>query len=198
MGFAQTNVGLNMGLPGGSVEVHKFHTTEGFGLYDPSQVTCNPIDNNHTCIPQRDPWSDLSNAAHGHEYELDRYDSNGSTLLQKVTTTWAADCPAHGIDVTPPNPTYGNWNGNLVAELDHSNPVMVCEVHPTQVLHDTYDGTSGTPLRSVVTYTYDDLGRVASQTTQQGGTLAGDASGHGNLSIYGGGVTQQAAGLVRK
>ncbi|TMC01607.1 MAG: hypothetical protein E6J41_32665 [Chloroflexi bacterium] len=83
-----------------------------------------------------------------------------------------------------------------MAELDHSNPVMVCEVHPTQVLHDTYDGTSGTPLRSVVTYTYDDLGRVASQTTQQGGTLAGDASGHGNLSIYGGGVTQQAAGLV--
>ncbi|TMC01608.1 MAG: hypothetical protein E6J41_32670 [Chloroflexi bacterium] len=88
MGFAQTNVGLNMGLPGGSVEVHKFHTTEGFGLYDPSQVTCNPIDNNHTCIPQRDPWSDLSNAAHGHEYELDRYDSNGSTLPATWWRSW--------------------------------------------------------------------------------------------------------------
>jgi hypothetical protein len=35
-----------------------------------------------------------------------------------------AVCPPVGVPGTPANPNYGNWNGNLVTELDHSNPIM--------------------------------------------------------------------------
>jgi hypothetical protein len=194
MGFAQTNVSL----PDGSVEAHKFHSTEGFGLYDTSQVQCNPIDNRHTCTPHNDPYSDLTNAAHGHEYELDHYGTNGSTLLSQVKTQWSAECPAPGVSGTPFNATYGNWNGNLVTELDHSNPVMVCEIHPVQVDRFTYDGTSGVPVHSATAYTYDNLGRVASQSQigNTGGTSVADSSGQGRAATLSGGVTEQMLGLV--
>src|SRR5262249_6086950 len=55
----------------------------------------------------------------------------------------------------------------LVAELDHSNPVMVCEVHPAQVDRLTDDGAGAGPVPDrMTTYTYDGYGRVSSQTTQ--------------------------------
>src|SRR5262249_33210960 len=110
MGFAQTNVGL----PDGSVEVHKFHSTEGFGVYDTSQISCNPIDSNHPCTARNDPYSDLGNAAHGHEYELDQYGTDGTTPLKQVKTRWTAACPGPNVNGTPANATYGTWDGNLV------------------------------------------------------------------------------------
>jgi len=72
MGFTQASVGN----PDGSVEIHKYYSTEGWGVYDTTQITCfeNPPNPCHN-----DPWWDLSNAAHAHEYELDRYATDGAT-----------------------------------------------------------------------------------------------------------------------
>jgi Concanavalin A-like lectin/glucanases superfamily len=199
MGFAQASVQN----PDNGVEVHKLHTTEGFGLYDISrpELTCdtnggtsglhNPCHN--------DSYADLDNAAHGHEYELDRYGSDGTTLLQQVKTSWSAACPPPGVGGTPYSSNWGNWDGGLVTELDHSNPVMVCEVHPSRVDRYTYDGSGGGPVHSATTYTYDSLGRVASQVqlANTGSTSVADAGGAGNGATAAAvGVTQQMPGLV--
>lgn len=194
MGFAQTTVSK----PDGSLEVHKFHTTEGFGLYDMSQISCQPIDSLHTCTPHNAPFSDLSNAAHGHEYELDQYDTNGTTLLKQVKTQWQAVCPPAGVSGTPASGTYGNWDGNLVTELDHSNPVMVCEVHPLEVDRYVFSGSGGVSSHSATAYSYDSLGRVSSQAeiSDSGRTAVADATGHGNSATRTGGVTEGVPGLI--
>ncbi len=75
------------------------------------------------------PWWNLANAAHGHEIELDQYDTNGTTLLKQVKTQYQIVCisatePTSGYGIA----NYGNWNGHLVSELDKSNPVAACEV----------------------------------------------------------------------
>src|SRR5258708_29353090 len=90
MGFTQASVGN----PDGSVEVHKYYSTEGWGVYDTTQITCfeNPPNPCHN-----DPWGDLSNAAHAHEYELDRYATDGTTLLQQAKTQYLAVCPPAGV-----------------------------------------------------------------------------------------------------
>jgi YD repeat-containing protein len=184
MGFAQANVSL----PDGSLQVHKFLTTEGFGVYDTSEVSCDPVNHNTTCTAHNDSWADLGNAAHGHEFELDRYDTNGTTLLQQVKTRWAAACPPPGVGSTPASSNFGNWDGGLVTELDHSNPVMVCEVHPLQTDTLTYDGaTSGPVPDRMTTYSYDGLGRVSSQRTIDT-TGVFDLSGHGDHAVWTGGV----------
>jgi RHS repeat-associated protein len=187
-GFAQASVAN----PDGSVATHKFLTTQGFGIYDTSQsaLVCN------TPAPcHNDPYWALGNAAHGHEYELDQYDTNGTTLLKQVDTQWAAACPPPGVMGTPANPNWGTWDGSLVTELDHSNPVMVCEVHPVQADTYTYDGTGGQPVHSATSYTYDGLGRV-SERVKLANATAVDSSGHGSQAILTGGVTQPVAGLV--
>lgn len=160
MGFAQVTV-VN---PDGSVDVHKFYSTEGMGVYDTSQVSVCSTYPPNPC--HNDPWWDLTNAAHGHEYELDHYASDGTTLLARTVTQWQAVCPPTGVAGSPPDTQYGagNWDGNLAAELDHSNPIAVCDVRPTQVDDYTNDG-SGQALDKTVSYTYDAYGRVASTTT---------------------------------
>jgi RHS repeat-associated protein len=158
MGFAQVSIGN----PDGSLEIHKFLSTEGWGIYDSAQITCfeNPPNPCHN-----DPWWDLTNAAHGHEYELDRYDANGTTLLHQVVTTYQAVCPAAGVSGSPAVSGYGNWNGNLVSELDLGNPVGVCDIQTKQVDGYTDDGsTSPSVPHQTMTYAYDTYGRVISQT----------------------------------
>jgi hypothetical protein len=188
-GFAVTNVSK----PDGSLDVHKFHSTEGWGLYDVSQVPCNTgLPNHPPC--HNSPWSDLPNAAHGHEYELDQFGTNGTTLLDQVRTQWQATCPPPGVPGSPPNGD-GNWLGGLVAELDFDNPEMVCEVHPFQVDRYTYDGTGGLPVHSATSYTYDGMGRVAGQA-RLANAAAADTSGHGAQATLTGGVTHPVTGLV--
>jgi RHS repeat-associated protein len=191
MGFAQTSVGM----PDGAVETRKYHTTEGIGIYDTRQPEL-PCAAPNPC--HDDPWWNLDNAAHGHEFELDRYDRDGTTLLEQVRTRWAAACPPPGVVGTPYNPNYGNWDGALVTELDHSNPTAVCEIHPTQADRYTFDGSGGQTAHSATVYGYDGLGRVISQAqvSNTGATAVADASGHGAGAALTGRVTEQVPGLV--
>jgi RHS repeat-associated protein len=159
MGFQQATVSN----PDGSVETHKFNTTEGVGTYDTSQVSCGGT---YTC--HNDPWWDIANAAHGREVELDKYDSNGTTLLGQTLTSYQATCPPQGVAGSPPSTTgSGNWDGNLVEEPDHGNPKGVCDVETKQVDTYSFDGAGNgvaVPHQGVA-YVYDSYGRVLSQTT---------------------------------
>jgi RHS repeat-associated protein len=166
MGFAQATASH----PDGSLEVHKYWATEGWGVYDTAQVTCitNPPNPCHN-----DAWWDFShvnvgqnNVAHGHEYEIDWYDTNGTTLLKQVKPSYQILCPPTWASASPPLSGYGNWNGNLVSELDHGNPVGVCSIDTSQT--DAYvldgSGANGVP-HSTTTFTYDYYSRVTNQTT---------------------------------
>jgi RHS repeat-associated protein len=157
MGFAQTSVTR----PDSSVEVHSFNSTAGIGVYDTSQVGC---DTDSPC--HNDPWWSPGNALHGREAEVDSYDTDGTTLLTQVKTQYQLTCPPAGVTATPPS-NFGNWNGNRVTDVDHSNPTAVCDIQVGQVDTYTFDGASGAlavPHRTVA-YAYDQFDRITSQTT---------------------------------
>jgi RHS repeat-associated protein len=161
MGFAQVTVSL----PDGAVEVHKFYAGEGWGVYDTSQVTCYSTSPCHN-----DPWWDLANAAHGHEYQTLLYDTNGTTLLKQTTTTYQTICPPNGVAGTPASPNYGNWDGKLVSALNHNNPVAVCDIQQTQQVEQTFDGSSNSTTQTT-SWMYDSYGRQTQETiTTNGGT----------------------------
>lgn len=162
MGFPQVTISN----PDGSVDVHKYYSTEGWGTWttDHTQltITC-PASPPDVC--HFDPWWDTanqttypgqSNALHGHEYELDRYDTNGTTLLQQVLTSYSSTCPPAWLaGGSPPVTAYGAWAGNLVSSLDLGNPMALCDVQTTSVDTKTFDGASGTVPDRTVTYTYE-------------------------------------------
>jgi RHS repeat-associated protein len=176
MGFTEADV-TN---PDDSVVKHHYYATEGYGLYDTSQVTCKAF----TPPCHNSPWwgntnrTDVGNSAHGHEFETDYYDTNGTTLLKKTTAQYQETCPPSGVSGTSSSPDYGNWNGNLVSELDHGDPVAVCDIQMTRTDEYTYDGGSGTVPQKTTTYSYDSYGRTTDvvTTSNGGGTLTNSAT----------------------
>jgi RHS repeat-associated protein len=176
MGFAQTTVIHS----DGAKDVHQYHSTLGWGIYDTSQVTCyssNPCHN--------DSWWDYHNTLHGHEDYVLSYDTNGTTLLRKVDPSWAWTCPPSGVPGSG-STSYGNFNGNLVSELDHNNPVAACAIQMSQESDTTYDGSnaSGVPLKTTV-YQYDSYGRVTqATTTSNDGGATGSPTTSVQLTTY--------------
>ncbi|MDQ6712735.1 MAG: hypothetical protein M3Z28_06040 [Candidatus Dormibacteraeota bacterium] len=190
MGFAQVTVTH----PDLSVETHYYHSSLGWGVYncqpqDPNAVPCgagtaycyNP------CNP--DAWwmgatvnNRLTiNALHGREQEADYYDKRSSltdplVLLRKVTTSYlfngaTTGCLPAGVSASPPT-RWGNWDLQLVSELDPSNPVALCDPQTQTVTTSTYDGTNPTAVpQTTSTYAYDQYGRVTSdKLTSSNGT----------------------------
>ncbi len=160
MGFAQASVSN----PDGSLETHKFYATEGFGVFDTTQITSCPSNLppvNTAC--HNSPWWNLGNAAHGNEYEADYYDTNGTTLLKKVTTSYQAICPPSGVSGSPPVNGI-TWDGHLVSEVDNDNPVAVCDVQETQSATTTFDGGTSS-VSDTESYAYDSYGRVTQTTS---------------------------------
>jgi RHS repeat-associated protein len=182
MGFTQVQV-TN---PDGSVEAHKFYSAEGWGgwgvnnaqggtvglsIICPYSAQSNPpsID---TCWS--DPYWDIANQTnypgqanglHGREYEVDRYDMNGTTLLEQTKTQFAPTCtppiiPAGSQSVS--GYTNNGWGGNLVSSLDLGNPEVPCDVQTTQVDDYTFDGASGTVPDKTTTYSYETGSRPCS------------------------------------
>jgi RHS repeat-associated protein len=132
----------------------------------------------------------VTNAGHGHETEVDTYDTDGKHVLSATTTTLAAVCPPSGVAGTPgtsqSRSTYGSFDGELVSELDGDNPVAVCDVQTTRADGYRYDGscvasvvggtgpvvavcgTSGVPHRADL-YTHDQYGGVLTDDRQTNG-----------------------------
>ena len=142
--------------------MHVYEVTEGWGIYDTAQIACKSGSPCHNA-----PWWHIGNAGHGHETEVDSYDIGGSTLLSQTTTSYNLVCPPSGVTATPAVSGFGNWDNMRVSELDHGNPVAVCDVQTAQVDTYTWDGaTAGTAVpHSTTTYTYDSYGRVTAKTT---------------------------------
>jgi RHS repeat-associated core domain len=170
MGFAQASVSN----PDGSLEVDKYYSTMGWGIYDTSSssgISCSasnlpPI----TTTCQASPWWNINNVGRGHAYDVSYYDTNGTTLLKHTTATYQAICPPSGVAGSPTLPVYGNIDGMLISELDYNNPVAVCDVQQTQATTTMTDGT-GSSVTATTNYTYDSLGRVTqTSTTSNGGT----------------------------
>ena len=173
MGFAETDVSN----PDGSVEKHYYEATEGWGVYTlnttlvPSCTLDAAADPDH--LPAS-PWWDVANAGHGLETEADYYDTDGTTLLKKTTATYNAVCPPSGVSATPlytvSGSSFGPWGSNQVSELDHNNPVAVCDVQQTQQVTTTYDSNgygSGNSITETDNYTYDSYGMVTADEARQ-------------------------------
>ncbi len=160
MGFTQVTV-TN---PDGSVEVHHYKATGGWGVYDASKVTCISNPPCHSA-----PWWSSSTALHGREYEADYYDTDGTTLLKQVKTQYQLTCPPSGVGGTP-----GFGPGQLRSMLDPDNPVVVCDIQTGQVDTYTFDGASSSLAvpHQTLAYTYDAHGNIltATVTTNDGGT----------------------------
>jgi RHS repeat-associated protein len=169
MGFTQVQV-TN---PDGSVEAHKFYSAEGWGGWGTNNaqngtvglsIIC-PYSNVDTCWS--DPYWDVANqtnspgqanALHGHEYELDRYDTNGTTLLEQTKTQYNPICTPPIIPAGSPSVggyTNNGWGGNLVSSLDLGNPEVPCDVQTTQVDEYQFNGATGTVPDRTTTYAYE-------------------------------------------
>jgi RHS repeat-associated protein len=161
MGFGEADVTA----PNLAVTKHHFYSTMGYGVFDSNQATTNCHSSNGCPVA---PWWDPRNALHGHETETDEYDSSGTTLLKQSKATFNAQCPPSGVAATP---TYQgvSWDGQLVSELDHNNPVAVCDLQTTSTTSNVEDGSSGPYTSSTTSTTYDPYGRVATTTTTSNG-----------------------------
>jgi RHS repeat-associated protein len=170
MGFAQVGVSH----PDGSLDVHKYYSTMGWGVYNTAKVGCAstlpPVAPCHNA-----PWWDVRNAAHGRELEASYYDTNGTTLLKKITHAYQAVCPPPGVAATPPKTGYGDWDLNNVSTLGLTNKVAACDVRMTQEDDFTLDGANETGAPHVTTVlNYDTWGRVSQRISSNGNGLKAD------------------------
>lgn len=165
MGFANATVYH----PDGSKEIHSYLSTDGFGVYDTTQVGC--FAQYPPC--RQAPWWSLNNAGHGQETQVESVATDGATVLRRTTTQYALACPPAGVSASPAFPAYptapgwGNWNGNRVSGVGHNNPVAVCAVRPKSSDTYTLDGATDqfAAPHSSASFAYDTLGRMTDQTT---------------------------------
>jgi RHS repeat-associated protein len=184
-----------------SVEDHYYITTQGWGVWNQSEVTnttgvgCWNKEGTQYLCPSSPSWASTNMPA-GRETEVDEYASDGSTLLQKTLNSYTLNCAPAGNPSTPV-PSWDSdgkwWTINpgvnnthlLVTELDQDNPTVVCDPQLTQQQTISVDGgsVSGAPTKTV-TYSYDtnqsysgshDYGNltVTDTTASNGGSVGG-------------------------
>ncbi|HEY1349190.1 MAG TPA: RHS repeat-associated core domain-containing protein [Ktedonobacteraceae bacterium] len=164
--FAQVQVSN----PDGSTQTDTFGATNGWGLYS-SGITCFL---SISCSAA--PFNGSNGPVYaGKQTEEQDYDSGGH-LLKQINWSLAANCPPPGVagsqhalgGSTDPG------SGQLFSELDHNNPLLVCDPRPTGQNVYLTDG---------VTSTITDA-RVVHLTTVQNydGNGCGEGYDYGNLT----------------
>ncbi|HLY31964.1 MAG TPA: hypothetical protein VKQ36_13115, partial [Ktedonobacterales bacterium] len=180
--------------PDGSLLADIFYSTEGYGL-----ATQYMIDH-HDCgaappnICYVDPWAsmppnpyDATNALHGRLSQEKIYaDSGQTTLLTERDLTYTVTCPPNGMSGSPSNTNQNYYYvGQRTSELDHQNPVIVCEIETATDLFYHVDGSSnitGSPSTLTTdTYTYDGSGHLS---TVKEDVAASDASATPHVVTY--------------
>ena len=164
MGFAWTMVYK----PDGSAELHTFYSTEGWGVYNSSQIpNCSSDLPPGTTGCHSSPWWDVHNAGHGLEtsviyYEI-QFDTDYIEKIKQITNSYAAACPPSGAG--------SDWNGELASELDQSgNPMVDCDVQLTQSVTQWLDDTASPMASDTEAYTnYDAYGHATQQTSTVNG-----------------------------
>ncbi|HLY63915.1 MAG TPA: hypothetical protein VKU60_00155, partial [Chloroflexota bacterium] len=172
MGFHEADVTH----PDGSVTKTYYFGAEGYGIYNTSELLCNSF----TPPCHNAPYWDTSHlsgsnpqspALHGRPYEIDNYDTDGTTPLSETAYQYSLTCPPSGVSGSPAWTNASNqrytWDGNLVAELDHDNPVAACDIQTTQEKDYTLNGlvvNSGSAPTDTISFVYDSYGRVTTET----------------------------------
>ena len=161
--------------PDTSLDETYSYSTEGWGVWDPTLVSCH--DGQTTC-PESAGW-DVINAASGHPYEQVWYgipQSGVYPLLKEAQTTYTAVCPTSTIAATPA-PTSGpytgyTWHSHLVSEADQDNPRVLCDIQTASATSYQAEGQSNPSStnspQSIVTNSYDTTnpyGHLYSSTT---------------------------------
>ncbi len=161
--------------PDTSLDETYSYSTEGWGVWDPTLVSCH--DGQTTC-PESAGW-DVINAASGHPYEQVWYgipQSGVYPLLKEAQTSYTAVCPTSTIAASPA-PTNGpytgyTWHSHLVSEADQDNPRVLCDIQTASATSYQAEGQSSPSStnspQSIVTNSYDTTnpyGHLYSSTT---------------------------------
>jgi hypothetical protein len=99
-----------------SVEDHYFITTQGWGVWNQSEVTntsgvgCWNLEGSSYLCPSSPSWAS-TNMPSGDETQVDEWAANGTTLLKRTLNTYTLDCAPAG-DPSTPVPSWdsdGKW-----------------------------------------------------------------------------------------
>lgn len=188
-----------------AVTDHHYITTQGWGVWNQAEIETGPnapgcwnevAPNTFSC-PTSPYWSS-SNMPAGAETQTDAYAGDGTTLSRRALFSYDLNCAPAGDPTTssvgwgssdwwtidPPN----NLTHLLVAELDSTNPVAVCDPRLASVQTLLVDGGSLSSAPSTtISYAYDtgqsysgshDYGNVTEVdvVASDGGSVGG--SGH--------------------
>ena len=177
MGFATATV-TN---PDGAIQFYEYYTTAGYGLWG-SAVTC--VAYYTPCGVS--PWTNPSNALHGHLYEELDYNA-GWALQREHTYQYAVACPAVGVGASP----HGTYTGQLSSELDQlGNPIVDCSIDTaSEEVYQQDGGSQATAPTATTTYTYvrDSAGHLQNDratTTASNGGAHGSPTTVTQLTIY--------------
>ncbi len=133
-GFAQVQVVQ----PDGSSQTDTYGATNGWGLFS-SSITCYT---GGTCVAA--PFNSSSGPVlAGQQLSEQDYDSGGN-LLQQINWTASTNCPPLGVNgsVHAAGGSTDPGSGYLFSELDHNNPVLVCDPRVSQTDTYTTDGVT--------------------------------------------------------
>src|SRR5579883_966889 len=170
-------------LPDGSSQTDTYGATTGWGLANSSIVSGNcslkQINSNAICYVAsyyQNAGSVLATALSGKQTMEQDYDSQGH-LMKQINSSWAMNCKPQGVPGTA-NALGGSsdpGSSQLFSELDHSNPVVVCDPRTTQI--DTYltDGVTSNLSDARVIHT-------TTTTTYDGNTCGAQGYDYGNVS----------------
>ncbi|HLY30892.1 MAG TPA: hypothetical protein VKQ36_07670, partial [Ktedonobacterales bacterium] len=163
MGFSTTNV-TN---PDNSVTEEKFYSTTGYGVAT-SSISCKSPRRCYVA-PWANPSSgDVTNPLHGRIAVQWDYATDGSTILKETMYQYAVTCPPNGDPSSVYNTDPSNqYLGMLTSELDPNNPLIVCEIEPSQTDVYVRDGGSNADANQTTitySYTYDGHGHMSQST----------------------------------
>jgi len=140
---------VQVSLPDGSSQTLTYGATNGWGLYS-TGITCYT---GGTCVAA--PFNSSSGPVMaGKETKEQDYDSNGH-LLKEIDWSYATNCPPPGVSGSAHAAGGSTDPGGafLFSELDHNNPIMVCDPRVTQEDDYLTDGVTSTLSDARVVHT---------------------------------------------
>ena len=148
-------------LPDHSSQTDTYGATTGWGLAN-SSITCQTGANNcKTASYVTGTNGDLATVFAGRQQQEQDYDVGGH-LLKQTNWSWTSNCPPLGVagSVGAGGGGIDPGPGYLFSELDHNNPVLVCDPRVDHVDSYTTDGVTSNindarVVHSTVTTSYD-------------------------------------------
>jgi RHS repeat-associated protein len=159
--------------PDASSQIDYFASTPGWGLAT-SSITCFTTAPCHAA-----PYWNLDPGGSGRLKSAEDFGPDGK-LLQVMTNTYAMNCPPTGVSnsANSGGPTVDPGGQYMISQLDHNNPVVVCDPRVTQV--DTYKVDGVTDLNGYLSDAR--VVHTTVNTTYDGNNQGVSAYDYGNVS----------------